>query len=431
MVFIVQMFLFLDKFATLKKKMDIKLQGDSTKKGLKVKVESDEIAVKLGKNTSLSNTQSNVKLKSLFEEMVTSMRNGTPLPSFPTLPRDSLSKNKPECPSFSSQHAILQSLLKLVWETHLTRYNEIVFTFEEAIQMKVENTKRICEFNNTLEKNKTLILEEVHENSILELKKEYRSLWADKLLAIQELLNSNSHDVSELLELLIAKAVDDLKVDMTSLEVDLDKSLGLFRQELLVKSDELWKQWSLQLERHSAVLKGKLTEVNQIDEKLKKNSSSTFQEITHKEKEEIPFNKEMMYKDMILLLSSMKLDFEIRLTSLSKLKEFLSIKIQESKQKAVAKLITQTLTKEEEEIEASKVKLQNQLNDIKLSQDRVLRELSLACNNSLAPVETILKSMQLTIDLNLETARERVYMEALKSLKEVSLNKFFMNQEKK
>jgi hypothetical protein len=411
--------------------MDIKLQGESTKKGLKVKVESDEIAVKLGKTTSLTNTQSNVKLKSLFEEMVTSMRNGTPLPSIPTLPRDNLSKNKPECPSFSSQHAILQSLLKLVWETHLTRYKEIVFTFEEAVQMKVENTKRICEFNNTLEKNKTVILEEVHENSILELKKEYRSLWADKLLVIQELLSSNSHDVSELLELLIAKAVDDLKVDMSSLEVDLDKSLGLFRQELLVKSDELWKQWSLQLERHSAVLKGKLTEVNQIDEKLKKNSSSTFQEITHKEKEDVPFNKEMMYKDMILLLSSMKLDFEIRLTSLSKLKEFLSIKIQESKQKAVAKLITQTLIKEEEEIEASKVNLQNQLNDIKLSQDRVLRELSLACNNSLAPVETILKSMQLTIDLNLETARERVYMEALKSLKEVSLNKFFMNQEKK
>lgn len=407
--------------------MDIRLQGDS-KKGIKVKLESDEIAVKVGK-TTLSNTQTNVKLKSVFEETVTCLRNGVPPPSFPSLP-NTVEKVVPQCPSFSNQHPILQTLLKLIWETHMTRFNEIVFTFEEATQMKVENTRRICEFTINLEKDKEAMIQKLHETSIADLKKEFRHLWAEKLVVIQELLDTSSADVSELLELLIQKATKDLKIDVASLEVSLDKSLGLFRQELLVKSDELWKEWSLQMERHSSVLKGNLKNVSTVDEKLKASSKQSFPEIKHSEEEEEMNETEYAYKDMILLLSSMKLDFEIRLSSLSKLKQFLSSKLQESKQEAVAKLITQTLKQEEGVLEDSRQKLQNQLNDVKMNQDRVLRELSLACNNSLVPVESILKNMQLTMDLTLETARERVYTEALKKLKEISLNKFSLVQEK-
>lgn len=409
--------------------MDIKLQGEISKKGVKVKVESDEMAVKLGK-TNLSSVQTTVKLKALFEELVTCLRNGTPSPSFPTLPH-TVEKIVPQCPPLMNQHPILQTLLKLVWETHITRYREIVFTFEEAIHMKVENTRRICDFTSSLEVDKESLVQKLHETSIAELKKEFRGLWAEKLVVIQDLLETQSADVSELLELLIQKATKELSIDVETLEAPVDKALGLFRQDFLVKSDQLWKEWSLQLERHKSVLKGNLTAVNSIDDQLRKSTTASSAEPKHQETDEAFDETEFAYKDMILLLSSMKLDFEIRLTSLSKLKQFLSSKLQESKQRALAKLITETLVQEEKELEASKEKLQNQLNDVKLSQDRVLRELSLACNNSLAPVETILKNMQLTIDLNLETARERTYTEAMKKLKEISLNKFVVVQEKK
>ena len=64
--------------------------------------------------------------------------------------------------------------------------------------------------------------------------------------------------------------------------------------------------------------------------------------------------------------------------------------------------------------------LDQQLAEQKISQDQVLRELTLACNNSLAAVDAILKSMQLANDMALETAREFIYVCALHDLKDLN-----------
>jgi hypothetical protein len=78
------------------------------------------------------------------------------------------------------------------------------------------------------------------------------------------------------------------------------------------------------------------------------------------------------------------------------------------------------LTAEETQLSDAKVQLSRSLEEQGIVRDRVLRELRTACNNTLAPVDSILKSMQLSFELSLEAAREHVYLRALHELKSVS-----------
>lgn len=396
--------------------MDVKLRGD---KPLKIKLESDEMAVRIGKQSlPSSTTSSNAKLKANFEESITLLRNFQK-PTFPLLPsKVDDTVLVPECPSLNDQHPILKTLLKLIWETHENKYMSIVTTFQEATKMKVENTKRIRQFTEQLQTSQDTLLKELHENELQKIKEEFRSLWANEIQVVQSVLKTDSTDIDELLDQLIQRTSKEFRLDPSLLEPTVDKCLSLFRQDLLEKSDTLWKQWTLQLERHTAVLKGKLEDVRKLDEKLLQHQQSKSKEFTSEKQESIQ-NAEYAYREMILTLSSVKLDFEIRTSALQKLKAFLSLKLLTSKQEAIARLVTETLQKEENELEKSKVKLQKHLEENQLTYDRILRELTTACNNSLVPVENILKTMSLTIDLNLETARERIYVHSLLQLQKL------------
>jgi hypothetical protein len=402
--------------------MEIRVEADK-QKSVKVKLQSDEVAVRVGKSVASDRLRPSVEtLRAHFEESVTALRSHRS-PSFPSVLPSAPSARPldPSCPSISAFHPLLQTLLKLVWESYVHEFQSVTQTFSAGVTMKVKNTQRLLSFRKTLEQSSAALVAAMHDKAVQDVRTSFRATWADELAAAREALGCSSHDVDELLDVALKKASAATKVKPTDLHADVASCLGFMKQSFRVRSDRLWEEWTLQMKRHRLVFDGNLKELEFVDKQLAAlkdpepglaaTSSST-------DADTAP--DASPWKDLVLVLTSVKLDFDIQLGCLHKLKSWASESTEQSRASVLSTAFQDVLTAEETQLSDAKVQLSRSLEEQGIVRDRVLRELRTACNNTLAPVDSILKSMQLSFELSLEAAREHVYLRALHELKSVS-----------
>lgn len=401
--------------------MEIRVEADK-QKSIRVKLQSDEVAVRIGKTIPSDRLRPSVEsLKAHFEESVTALRSNRS-PSFPASVPTSTSSQilEPACPTLSSFHPLLQTLLKLVWDSHLHEFHAVTQTFQTGVSMKVKNTKRLAEYRKTLEASSSQLVHSMHEQAVKDVKTSFRATWGSKLADARDALGASTNDVDELLELALHKASATTRLKPVDLQANVAACLGAMKESFRSRSDRLWEEWTLQMKRHKLVFEGNLKELEFVDKQIANlRGLSELSDAQTPKEEDKETTEASPWKELILVLSSIKLDFDIQLGCISKLKGWATENLEQSRAEATSAAFGDMLKTEEVQIAEAKVQLTRSLEEQKIQRERVLRELRTACNNSLAPVDAVLKSMHLSSELALEAAREQVYLRALHDLKQL------------
>jgi hypothetical protein len=399
--------------------MEIRVEAEK-QKSIKVKLQSDELAVRVGKTIAPDRVRPSVEtLKAHFEETVTALRSKRS-PSFPSpLPRipgtDLLA---PVCPNVSSFHPLLQTLLKLVWDSYLHEFHSVTGTFQEGVSMKVKHTERLATFQTQLDRSASDLVAALYDRAYTDVRKGFLDKWANKLADAKSALDATTNDVEELLELALQKATASQTLKPVQLHASVAECLASMNDSFRSRSDRLWDAWTLHMKRHKLVFDGNLKELEFVDKQIASlKQIPVIPSPAAVPNDESPESEASPWKELILMLSSVKLDFDIQIGSVAKLKEWANETLESSKASTMSNAFADLIKTEETQLSSAKVQLQRDLDAQKIVRDRVLRELRTACNNTLAPVDSVLKSMHLSFELALEAAREHVYVRALHELK--------------
>ena len=380
--------------------MEVRISKESNK----IRIQNDEMIVRVSsKDEAVKHHAPN--LKSKFEESVALIR------ALEKPPRHTKSIKtilpEPQPPNFSSHQVIIQTLLKIVWNCYLAKYRTITTTFQHAIKNKIQTTKRLRDFDSQMNDVET----EMFSNLSREIETEMAAKEEAVLTQIRGALRKEG-TIDDLFEYAIERGIAATGEDRLFFAPRVDSNLSLVA-DFDFDTGKLWDEWKLQVERHKLVFQGKLDDLAAIDQKIDGVRKSE-KEVESKEADEndgvAMFSQ--LYRAMVEQLAHVKLEREIKDQSLKRYKIFLHEKLKTAKMRAYGKLRSDITKDEHESIEAATLSLKRDLDKIKLTQDRALAELiSLKTN-----VDQILKSMTITIDLTLESAREYLYNEGLDAL---------------
>ena len=290
--------------------------------------------------------------------------------------------------------------------------------------MKVRNTQRLVSFRKTLDSSAASLVDTMNTQAIHDVRVEFRGVWAQRLADARQALQATTSDVDELLHLALTKATDSTTLTPVDLHASVNVCLGTLKETFRTRSDGLWDEWTLQMKRHKLVFEGNMKEVEFVDSQIGKLQTLPLVPALDRARtddHDEDGTNDTRWKELIVMLSSMKLDFDIRLGCVSKLKAWATETTESSKASATTQAFSMLLKEEETQMTTTKTTLSRTLEDQKIAQERVLRELRLACNNSMAPVDSVLKSMHLSVELALEAAREVVYVRALRDLQDMTV----------
>ena len=318
-------------------------------------------------------------------------------------------------------HPILQTLLKLQWETHRRRYQVISLTFKSALEEKLGNTQNILLQKAALKKSNDQLLQMFQEESTSLAVQNFEERWASELEAARDKFQASQNTS---IEDLLSKALDFCaRINVEPSPVDVGDLLEQGDKELRAKCDVLWKTWELHVSRHQSVFKGNLSKLAEID--LQLNALRQVPAVTPPGNEpamelEGPTSEtEIAYKawmEFVKLLSTLKIDYDIRINVSKKACLWMSQRIKESMHSELAQACVTILDAEQASILKNRDKVRSVLEEVKESQATILAELKRASNNSAAHYSSALSQMQLTCDLSLEAARETLYQHALECL---------------
>jgi hypothetical protein len=318
-------------------------------------------------------------------------------------------------------HPILQTLLKLQWETHRRRYQAIMMTFKSALEEKLGNTQNILAQKAALKKSNDQLLQLFQEESTSLAVQNFEQRWKSELEAARDKFQAN-HDTS--IEDLLSKALDFCaRINVEPSPVDVGDLLAQGDRELKARCDTLWKTWELHVSRHQSVFKGNLSKLAEIDVQLnalRQDSGDTLAQQEHSVELEGPTSEtEIAYKawmEFVKLLSTLKIDYDIRINVSKKACLWMSQRIKESMHAELAQACIAVLDAEQVNILKNREKVRGVLDEVKESQVTILAELKRASNNSASHYSSALTQMQLTCDLSLEAARETLYQHAMNCL---------------
>jgi hypothetical protein len=307
----------------------------------------------------------------------------------------------PAPPAFS-HHPVIQTLLKIVWRCHVEKYRLITTTFQNAIKAKVASTRKLRDFDDHLVLLENEVISKIKSDAVQSFTERMEAELAEIRAALRK-----EGSLEELLEQAIERGIaatgEDRAFFAPRFQVNLSKIASF---EI---NRKLWDEWKLQVERHKLVFQGKLDLLPQIDEKI-----ANLKVEEEEEEEEEPENSiamfSQLYRAMVEQLSALKLEQEMQTIAIRKYELFLREKMKVAKMRAYTKIRFDIIQEEQVSIEAASTFLKDELAKIKVAQDRALSELKSA------RVEHDLKSMQVTIDLTLESAREFLYNEGLDAL---------------
>lgn len=416
--------------------MEVKLP--QSKSGTKIKTiqfAPNELSVNLKakeKEVPLINTAE--KLRSEFEEAISSLRMGPSTEDIST--KIDFDVNLGECPlAINSFHSILQTLLKLMWETHKRKYTAVVQGFKCALEDKISNTQKILVQKRNLKESNEQLLKTFQIEAVKQAIVKFEDTWAVELGAARKKFQDESAGI----ETLVSKAMDFCgRIKVEPSQVDVGDLLEQTDAQLKHKTDCLWTVWNLHVERHKAVFQGNLPELQKIDKQIqdidssteRPNSSSFVPDLDSDLAQENKFDPtsetEIAYKawmEFVKLLGILKIDYDIRITMAKKATTWMSSKITESLHTELSRACMEIIEKEQASILKNREKMRDILNDVKTSQTVIESEIKRACNNIHSQYSSALTQMQLTCDLSLEAARETLYQKstALLSKKSHSL----------
>jgi hypothetical protein len=434
--------------------MEIKLNPS---RGPKIKTVhiSQDLSVNLKtKEKEQPRVNSAEKLRSAFEEAMSSLRMGPVSEDFET--RLEFDSSLGECPlSLSSYHSILQTLLKLMWETHKRKYSAIVQGFQAALQEKLENTRKIIAQKRQLRESNESLLKSFQLEATRSAIVKFEDTWALELGAARD----KFQDPTAGIETLVSKAMDFcVRINVEPQQVDVGDLLEHTDTQLKVKTDTLWSVWKLHVERHKAVFQGNLEHLQTLDRQIQRlehsltesapttkhsessdahgNSDETVgskgetegcKEVEASKSQENEETKESetqaeatseteaAYKgwmEFVKLLSILKIDYDMRISLAKKATTWMSSKITESLHSELSRACMEIIESEQTSILKNREKMKEILADVQKSQGVIEAEIKRACNNVTSQYSSALTQMQLTCDLSLEAARETLYLNA-------------------
>lgn len=387
--------------------------------GIRVKT-TDAIAIPLrGKDVQKSSNTAD-KLRASFEESINVLRRGPSTDSIRT--SIAFTPSLGNIPlAIETFHPILQTLLKLQWETHRRRYQAISLTFKSALEEKLGNTQNIIVQKAALKKSNDQLLQLFQEEATTLAMQNFEQRWANELEAARDKFQASP---TTTIEDLLSKALDFCaRINVEPAPVDVGDLLTQGDKELKARCDALWKTWELHVSRHQSVFKGNLSKLAEIDVQLSalRQDVSTAAVPPEPEMElDGPTSEtEIAYKawmEFVKLLSTLKIDYDIRINVSKKACLWMSQRIKESMHGELAQACIAVLDAEQVNILKNREKVRSVLEEVKESQTTILAELKRASNNSATHYSSALTQMQLTCDLSLEAARETLYQHALNCL---------------
>ena len=370
------------------------------------------------------------KLRSAFEESISSLRMG---PSTEDISTElDFQINLGECPlALTSYHSILQTLLKLMWESHKRKYGAIALGFKCALEDKIKNTQKIIVQKRQLKESNEVLLKTFQVESVKQAILKFEDQWSHELCAARD----KFQDPTAGIEVLVGKALDFCgRIKVEPEQVDVGDLLSQTDMQLKKRSDTLWTLWTLHVKRHKSVFQGNLDELQTLDRDIQSLDLSNSFPISEPSAEEgfpgvvsetsellveeaapATSETEQAYKgwmEFVKLLSILKIDYDIRITMAKKATTWMSSKITESLHAELSRACMEILEMEQTTILQNREKMKEILLDVAKSQSVIEAEIKRACNNVVSQYSSALTQMQLTCDLSLEAARETLYLKA-------------------
>lgn len=425
-----------------------------SKPSLKIKTVSlnEELSVNLrAKETKEVKVNTAEKLRSGFEEAISSLRMGPHTEDIST--ELDFQINLGECPlALNSFHSILQTLLRLMWESHKRKYGAIAQGFKSALEEKIRNTQKIIVQKRQLKESNESLMKSFQVEAVKQAIIKFEDQWAVEL----EAARNKFQDPTAGIEVLVRKAMDFCgRIKVEPEQVDVGDLLDQTDANLKRKSDTLWTLWNLHVRRHKSVFQGNLAELQTIDREIQsldlsdsyasephasQSASLTTPPEGSPETSEVAASAslsatsnsatssapasatasatsetEQAYKawmEFVKLLGILKIDYDIRITMAKKATTWMSSKITESLHAELSRACMEILELEQTSILQSREKMKEILLDVAKSQGVIEAEIKRACNNVVSQYSAALTQMQLTCDLSLEAARETLYSKA-------------------
>jgi hypothetical protein len=390
--------------------------------------ESAAVTINLSKPVSSRHGVNTVeKLRASFDESISMLRRG---PSTePIVTKINFVPTLGEIPiSLGQLHPILQTLLKLVWETHKKRFHAITSTFKAALEEKLQNTQRILHQKANLKKSNDKLLEMFSEEANAMAISNFEQRWALELEAAREKFQASP---STTIEELLSQALEFCsRIQVEPAQVDVGDLLDQSDSKFRAKCERLWETWKLHVDRHAQVFKGNLSKLGEIDAQIKDlEQEETFKAVAVQEslmEMDGPTSEtEAAYKawmEFVKLLSVLKIDYDIRINIAKKACSWISTRIRESMHSELAGACVALLESEQASILGNREKVRRVLEEVKESQATIETELARACNKSSSLYASALSQMQLTCDLCLEATRETLYQHANNAISSVGVS---------
>ena len=431
--------------------MEVRLPPNRTQ-GPKIKTvtlsSEESVSVNLRAKDTAKEVKVNTaeKLRSGFEEAISSLRMGPHTEDIST--ELDFQINLGECPlALNSFHSILQTLLRLMWESHKRKYGAIALGFKSALEEKIRNTQKIIVQKRQLKESNENLLKSFQTEAVKKAILKFEDQWSVELDAAR----TKFQDPTAGIEVLVRKAMDFCgRIKVEPQQVDVGDLLDQTDENLKRRSDMLWSLWNLHVKRHKSVFQGNLSDLQSIDREIQSlNLSDSF----HRESGETAEGEgggggisaaqssstlaqtqdtnadagadevarsatsetEQAYKawmEFVKLLGILKIDYDIRITMAKKATTWMSSKITESLHAELSRACIEILELEQTSILKSREKMKDILIDVGKSQAVIEAEIKRACNNVTSQYSAALTHMQLTCDLSLEAARETLYSKA-------------------
>ena len=388
-----------------------------------VALSSDGLSVNLrAKESKEVKINTAEKLRSAFEEAISSLRMGPSTEDI--LTELDFQINLGECPlALSSYHSILQTLLKLMWESHKRKYNAIALGFKCALEDKIKNTQKIIVQKRQLKESNEVLLKTFQVESVKQAILKFEEQWAHELGSARD----KFQDPHAGIEVLVGKALDFCgRIKVEPEQIDVGDLLSQTDTQLKKRSDTLWTLWTLHVKRHKSVFLGNLEELQTLDREIQfldlsdsfptsEPATETTSDLILEESTTATSETEQAYKawmEFVKLLSILKIDYDIRITMAKKATTWMSSKITESLHSELSRACMEILDLEQTSILQNREKMKEILLDVAKSQSVIEAEIKRACNNVVSQYSAALTQMQLTCDLSLEAARETLYLKA-------------------
>jgi hypothetical protein len=392
-----------------------------------VTLSSDELSVNLrAKESKEVKVNTAEKLRSAFEEAISSLRMGPSTEDI--LTELDFQINLGECPlALTSYHSILQTLLKLMWESHKRKYSAIALGFKCALEDKIKNTQKIIVQKRQLKESNEVLLKTFQVESVKQAILNFEEQWAHELGAARD----KFQDPHAGIEVLVGRALDFCgRIKVEPEQVDVGDLLSQTDLQLKNRSDTLWTLWNLHVKRHKSVFQGNLEDLQTIDREIQSLDLSNSFPVVSELKERPEETSELIVEDVttlatseteqaykgwmefVKLLSILKIDYDIRITMAKKATTWMSSKITESLHSELSRACMEILELEQSSILQNREKMKEILLDVAKSQSVIEAEIKRACNNVVSQYSSALTQMQLTCDLSLEAARETLYSKA-------------------